>query len=392
MPIARHRSRSATLPAASGLAARLGLGVVALGLGFAVALGAATTASAQVNCAAVRSELASLHNGGGRTGQLEQAYNQQLRELARAQGAFDRYQCQFGSAPQCGSIAATINQMQSTLAQMQRQLARTGGGGNARRIAELERLFATQCGPGQQQIQQALQPNTLLEAIFGIRSQPGYAARRPDPYGTLPPDAGYRTFERPGSSLGDPRHGLGGGGTYRTMCVRTSDGFYFPISFSTTRNRFDQDRGMCAAMCHGVDTALFAYRNPGGDIEDMINTLTGEPYTDQTYAYAYRESFDPNNRCTPSAAVLEDLRTAAATVMERAPAAAPAGPRVPNPSARPDMASDPQTRELAEAGTDFTTLGAMTRPEGEADEDGEVSATDEERVRVVGPNFGYFAD
>ena len=99
MPIARHKPRSATLPAASGFAARLGLGVVALGLGFAVALGAATTASAQVNCAAVRSELTSLHNGGGRTGQLEQAYNQQLRELARAQGAFDRYQCQFGSAP-----------------------------------------------------------------------------------------------------------------------------------------------------------------------------------------------------------------------------------------------------------------------------------------------------
>ena len=37
-------------------------------------------------------------------------------------------------------------------------------------------------------------------------------------------------------------------GTYRTMCVRLCDGYYFPISFSTTSERFPEDAQNCTAM------------------------------------------------------------------------------------------------------------------------------------------------
>jgi hypothetical protein len=358
---------------------KLGLSVGAVF--FAFGLGFTTHAHAQNSCARIQSELAALHNGGGGgSGQLQQAVNQQMRELARAQGAYDRYQCAFGASPQCGSIVATLTQMQANLSQMQRQLARSGGGRNTARIAELERVFATQCGPGQrqQQIQQALQPGNLLEAIFGIRSQPTYVARRPaDPSGIVLPGQPYgRGFDRPGEFLREPEY-RGWGGTYRTMCVRTSDGFYWPISFSTTRDRFDEDRGLCAAMCPGTAVELYAYRNPGEQVDAMINTLTGEPYTTQTYAFAYRENFDPNNRCTPSAAVLEELRAANGFA-----ATGPTGPQVPQPTARPDMASDPETRALDDAGMSFSALRSLTRPE----QDGE------QMVRRVGPDYGYFAN
>lgn len=366
-----------------------------LALGCAVAcltLGLASQAQAQNSCARIASELSSLHSGssGGRTAQLQDAIAQQHSELARAQGAYDRYQCSFGAAQQCGSIVASINQMQGNLAQMQNQLARVGGGGgnNRSRIAELERVFATQCGPGQRPAEQVFssaqpqgaqpasrQSQGLLATLFGIRSQPAVQPRHDDPSRFAQPGSQQRQrgFDRPGDIVREPEFRLRGG-TFRTMCVRTSDGFYWPISFSTTRERFDEDRSLCAAMCPDTAVELFAYRNPGDQVDAMINTLTGEPYTAQSYAFAYRETFDPNNRCTPSATVLEDLRAS----LSLAPVAD--GPRVPQPSARPAMGSDPESRALQSAGTGFAALGAMTRPQ----DDGQ------QIVRTVGPSYGYF--
>ena len=51
-------------------------------------------------------------------------------------------------------------------------------------------------------------------------------------------------------------------GTYRTLCVRLCDGYYFPISFSATRDRFARDAKTCETSCGG-QARLFVYRNPG---------------------------------------------------------------------------------------------------------------------------------
>ena len=366
-----HTARSGRRGGFKGKAFALGCAVIGL------TLGVSSHAQAQDACALIRSELTSLHNGGGngRTADLQQSIAEQSRQMARAQGAYDRYQCAFGAAPQCNAIVATLNQMQANLDTLQRQLARTGGGGgNPGRIAELERMFATQCGPGQQR--QTPQPDNLLAAIFGIRSEPDYQRRDFDSSRMVLPGQPYhRGFDRPGERVLEPDFRTRGD-TYRTMCVRTSDGFYWPISFSTTRNRFDEDRSLCAAMCPGTEVELYAYRNPGEQVDAMINTLTGERYTEASYAFAYRETFDPDNRCTPSATVLDELRVAAGAQV------GPQEPRVPQPSARPDMASDPETRALDDGGVSFGELGAMTRPD----------SAGEQAVRVVGPSYGYFAD
>ena len=357
---------------------RLGrvVGQAGLAAGLCVALMA--PAAAQDVCALIRSELASLHQsgGGGRSAQLQASIQQQARELGRAQTAYNRFQCAFGASPQCGSIVAAIEQMSANLDRMERQLARSGGGRDQRRVAELERAFATQCAPSQRREQ----PRGLLASIFGSQPRQPEAPTLDEAVRMgLPHDRQqHRGFYRPGETVREPNGFPAGGRTYRTMCVRTSDGFYWPISFSTTRERFDTDRSLCAAMCPGTDVALFAYRNPGEQVDAMIHTLTGEPYTEQSYAFAYREAFDPNNRCTPSNAVFEEMRASAAST---APAVA-AAPTVPQPGARPDMASDPETRALDDAGTSFTALGAMTRNREEG----------ERMVRVVGPDRGYTAN
>lgn len=41
----------------------------------------------------------------------------------------------------------------------------------------------------------------------------------------------------------------GGEETYRTVCVRTCDGYFWPISFSTTEDYFDRDQAQCASSC-----------------------------------------------------------------------------------------------------------------------------------------------
>ncbi|MEM6382532.1 MAG: DUF2865 domain-containing protein [Pseudomonadota bacterium] len=360
--------------------ANLRRGLLAAGVALlASATFTAQNAYAQANCRAIQSELANLVNGGGggRTGDLQRALNQQRGELARAQNAYDRLGCGFRASGQCNAVVNAIGQMQSNIATIERRIQRGGGGGNQRRIRELERVFATQCGPNQRRQQQAAtQPGVgdLLSAIFGIRSAPAPG----DPSARVVPGqrTAHRGFDRPGQERVREPEMRWRGNTFRTMCVRKTDGFYWPISFSTTRDRFDEDQGLCAAMCPGTSVELFAYRNPGQQVDAMVSTLTGESYASQSYAFAYRTDFQPSNRCTPSANVLQDLRGSTASV------ATPVQPSVPQPMARPQLENDPETRALDAGGITFRQLATMSQQ----------TQGEQQLVRVVGPTYRYFTE
>ena len=83
--------------------------------------------------------------------------------------------------------------------------------------------------------------------------------------------------------------------TYRTLCVRLCDGFYWPISFATTPQHFDRDRRKCEASC-GSPARLYTYRNPGGNPEDMED-LSGKPYSRLKTAFAYRTNYNESCKC-----------------------------------------------------------------------------------------------
>ena len=85
--------------------------------------------------------------------------------------------------------------------------------------------------------------------------------------------------------------------TYRTLCVRLCDGYYFPISFSTTRSEFARDADKCTASCGG-EARLFYHPNPGGAVEDMVD-LTGLGYADLPNAFKYRKSLVNGCGCRP---------------------------------------------------------------------------------------------
>lgn len=90
---------------------------------------------------------------------------------------------------------------------------------------------------------------------------------------------------------------LDGGATYRTMCVRLCDGYFWPVSFAATKREFARDSEVCERSC-GSPAVLHFYRNPGQEPQDMID-LTGQPYAKLGTAFRYRVSYDLACKCRP---------------------------------------------------------------------------------------------
>lgn len=86
-------------------------------------------------------------------------------------------------------------------------------------------------------------------------------------------------------------------GTYRTVCVRLCDGYFFPISFATTPDRFAADESACRARCSS-SARLYVYPNPGGEPEQMTD-VRGQPYTALKTAFLFRTSYDESCTCKP---------------------------------------------------------------------------------------------
>jgi hypothetical protein len=82
---------------------------------------------------------------------------------------------------------------------------------------------------------------------------------------------------------------------YRTLCVRPCDGYYFPITYAASRERFAADANQCERQCPGR-SRLFVYRNPGEEIEDMRG-LDGLPYRSLPTAFMYRTKYVADCTC-----------------------------------------------------------------------------------------------
>ncbi|MGI9381794.1 MAG: DUF2865 domain-containing protein [Methyloligellaceae bacterium] len=93
--------------------------------------------------------------------------------------------------------------------------------------------------------------------------------------------------------------------TYRTLCVRQCDGYYFPISFSTLPSRFQSDLQKCISQC-AAPAQLYVYRNPGEEPEQMVST-DGKAYSQQPYAFRYRKEYIKGCSCKVAEYNPEDI-------------------------------------------------------------------------------------
>jgi hypothetical protein len=210
----------------------------------------------------------------------EETAQRQQAELDRLTAQGRRIGCEgrgffslFGGQPQqCGPINNQIQQMRANLDRVLADLQRLQGNSADRegeRRAILASLGQNDCGPQYKQYANRGGGN-FLENLFG-----GGTIITP---GAPPPGAG--------------------GDTYRTVCVRTCDGYYFPISYSTTPASFPQDEQVCQRMCPAAEVALYSHRNPGEDISQAIST-GGRNYSELPNAFAFRKAFNPSCSCRP---------------------------------------------------------------------------------------------
>jgi hypothetical protein len=84
--------------------------------------------------------------------------------------------------------------------------------------------------------------------------------------------------------------------TYRTLCVRLCDGYYFPVSFSTLPNHFERDAQVCQSQC-AAPAELYYHQNPGGSVEQMLSFAGQLPYTSLKTAFRYRKEFVSGCSC-----------------------------------------------------------------------------------------------
>ena len=182
-----------------------------------------------------------------------------------------------GQNAQCGPVNNQIQQMRANLDQITTNLERlrTGGlGGGERenqRHSVLLALAQNNCGP---QYAAAFQ-----QQQHGTRRFPEQPVRRRQ-----------QQSDRAPIDSGAPS------GTYRTVCVRACDGGYFPISFATVPARFADDEKTCKALCPATEANLYAYRNPGEDINQAVS-ISGQTYTSSPNAFSFRQEFNPSCAC-----------------------------------------------------------------------------------------------
>jgi hypothetical protein len=235
------------------------------------------------------------------------------RELARAQMMSRQFGCTFrlfGAAhPYCPQINAQIAQLRRQL-----QTARSSGGGWGNG-------WSGRGASGGWQEQDNWGVQQARQRILGQMSQ----------YGCQMPQA------------------VGGG--YRTLCVRTCDGYYFPISFSTTRSRLKIDEAVCQGMYPEGEAKLFVHRTSGEESANAVS-LKGEPYASEPFAFTYTKEFSPACKSQLTEG-LADLAERFATAQAEHSAKKGQLVRIdkkgrvvvspPIPEARPGVGEDPET-------------------------------------------------
>jgi hypothetical protein len=164
----------------------------------------------------------------------------------------------------------------------------------------------------------------------------------------------------------EPSNVASAGGTYRTLCVRTCDGYYFPISYSTTRKHFSADEAICQQLCPAGEADLYYHALGTQGPEDMLS-LEGAPYSGLPGAFRYRTALDGSCTCGRPAE--------AGALFATATGSDPIG-HAARPRSRPAMGEDPET--LANRAGGFVP-SAVDRP---------VAVSEQEpakTIRFVGP-------
>jgi len=255
-----------------------------LGLLAFAAAAAAQDQSANPVCARLEGQLSALDRGNTDSARAEQikraedAVAKQQADIDRTVAQARRQGCAAegflslfsGLNPQCSPITSQVQQMRGNLDRAQSDLERLKSGSaeqDAPRRALIGQLAQNNCGAQYTAAaNSAGGPRGFFDALFGG--------------GTIINSGGD----------GAPA------GTFHTVCVRSCDGYYFPISYSTLSSRFGDDQRTCQRLCPAAEVNLYSFRNPGEGMEQAVS-ISGQPYTALPNAFRYRKEFSAACSC-----------------------------------------------------------------------------------------------
>jgi hypothetical protein len=83
----------------------------------------------------------------------------------------------------------------------------------------------------------------------------------------------------------------------QSMCVRTCDGFYWPVRFPVARGELKDDARICESTC-GTQAKLYTRAGPGVEAEEMKDA-DGVSYGASATAFAYRRGLVNGCACRP---------------------------------------------------------------------------------------------
>jgi hypothetical protein len=210
---------------------------------------------------------------------LDGDIRQARRQLAQSQAALDRADCyewflfakSLRRTRRCVDLSRQVEDTQRRLQDLENQRQQVASSeGRSYQDEIVRELARNNCGSTYQQ----------------------EAARRSNDFNP------FSSFWQDGESQG------GGGAqfgrlpfaTYRTICVRLCDGYYFPVSFSTLPNHFQRDAEACQSKC-AAPSELYYYPNPGGSLDQAMSVNEQKPYSSLRTAFKYRKELVAGCSC-----------------------------------------------------------------------------------------------
>ncbi|MBS9720734.1 DUF2865 domain-containing protein [Tianweitania sp. BSSL-BM11] len=320
-------------------------------------------------CRQLEAELASTGQGNRSSAamrQYDRAIAEQERQLSRTEAEWQRAECDYGyggrTARLCRQIENTLTRMERNYAELQRERARLGLGSSRNGSVERQRIQraiddagcnapAPQPKPQQVAVPRASQPDTAQERL-------------------------------------------------RTLCVRMSDGYFFPMSYGVTRDDFAREAKNCQATCPSTEMRLYYHKVPDQAAADMVSADNNEPYSALPTANLYRNQPQSGaSACAPAApkATIASVpdQPVSETPKENTSAPAttsvsPVPPATTSPSIRvlPDQSTPQEPEKASEPAKQEPEKREAALPKRPPDPAPARSMSeDDKRVRVVGPTF-----
>jgi hypothetical protein len=226
------------------------------------------------------------------------ALTQQSMQIRQLRVEMRRMGCSSGSIvvfggdhrAECGDLQAELDGLEDDKQAILDQRDAAGGRGRDNgRSSILAALETNGCLADGVSRTDPLSQEPEAEAIPDYRQVRGFDGNRDDRS-----PAEIPVYRDEGPSLGGAVPSMRGGlasadGGLRTMCVRTCDGAFFPISANASPQDFPHQADLCAQRCPGAQTELYFHSTTSQESADMVSTVTGAPYRSLPTAFAYKD-------------------------------------------------------------------------------------------------------